>query len=114
VSGAAPADSSLAPYEAILEHAELELELAGAGDVAGLTALGGRWEALARELPPQPPTAAGSLLAQATLMHERSRIELLRLREELLADLARTKHARRTAAGYAGQLQRRPRLDRSA
>ena len=33
---------------------------------------------------------------------------------EVLADVASSSRARRAADGYAGQLQRRPRLDRSA
>jgi hypothetical protein len=47
-------------------------------------------------------------------MHERTCVELVRLRAALLADVATVKRARRTADGYAGQLQRRPRLDRRA
>ncbi|HXN39190.1 MAG TPA: hypothetical protein VN892_14210 [Solirubrobacteraceae bacterium] len=108
------ADGALAPYEAIVEHAELELELAGAGDLDGLTALGARWEQLESELPAHPPAAAGPLLERARLVHERTRIELLRLNEALLADLGTTSRARRTADGYAGQLLRRPRLNRTA
>jgi hypothetical protein len=48
------------------------------------------------------------------MIHERTRIELLRVRETLLADVATTARGRRAADGYAGQLRRRPRLDRSA
>jgi hypothetical protein len=114
MSRAAPREPSLEPYEALLEHAELELELAGRGDVAALTALGERWPELERALPPRAPAAAGSLLMQAGLMHERTRVELLRLRELVLSDLDVTGRARRTAEGYAGQLRRRPRLDASA
>jgi hypothetical protein len=108
------ADQALAPYEAIVEHAELELELAGAGDLDGLTALAARWEQLVSELPTDPPAAARPLLEQARLVHERTRVELLRLHEALLADMDTTTRARRTADGYAGQLRRRPRLNRTA
>jgi len=104
----------LAPYEAILEHAELELELAGQGEVESLIALAARWEELAAALPERPPAAAAALIERARLLHERSRIELLRLRDALLSQLATTARARRTAEGYAGQLPRRPRLDRNA
>jgi hypothetical protein len=114
VRSPAPGSSSLAPYEALLEHAELELELAGNGDVAGLTALGARWQELERALPSRAPAAAGPLLAQAGLVHERTRVELLRLREVLLSELDTTTRARRTSDGYAGQLRHRPRLDASA
>ena len=107
-------EAALAPYAAILEHAELELELAGRGDVDGLIGLAARWEQLTGGLPENPPAAARTLLERAGLIHERTRIELIRLREALLADVASSSRARRAADGYAGQLQRRPRLDRSA
>jgi hypothetical protein len=105
---------SLQPYEAIHEHAELELELAGRGEVERLGPLGERWEQLTRDLPDRPPAEAGSLLRQARLIHERTRIELIRLRESLLAEIGTSARARRAAQGYAGQLPRRSRLDRSA
>jgi hypothetical protein len=101
-------------YEEIHAHAELELELAGRGELAQLSALGIRWEQLIDGLPAQPPTAAAELLARARLIHERTRIELTRLRQALLAEIATTTRSRRTADGYAGRLPRRPRLDRSA
>lgn len=106
--------ASLRPYEEIHAHAELELELAGSGELDRLTVLGARWEELTAGLPAQPPPAAAKLLHQARLIHERTRIELSRLRDVLLSEMATTKQARRTADGYAGQLPRRPRLDRSA
>ena len=105
---------SLDPYEALCAHAELELELAGRGELDALAALSARWHALVRELPDTPPRAAGALLERAQLMHARTRVELVRMRELVLAELATTRRARRAADGYAGQLRRRPRLDRSA
>lgn len=110
--GEAPPE--LARYRAIYEHAEYELELAGRGEIAGLAALGARWDELIADLPAQPPVAAAELLEHARLMHERTRIELVRLREGLLSELSDAKRARRASDGYAGQLRRRPRLDRSA
>jgi hypothetical protein len=104
----------LSPYEALYAHAELELELAGRAEIESLAALGARWEELIAGLPPQPPAAAAELLQRAQLIHERTHIELSRLRGALLDELATTRRARRTANGYAGQLARRPRLDRSA
>jgi hypothetical protein len=101
-------------YEAINEHAELELELAGRGEIDRLAALGARWEELISGLPTQPPVSAAALLQRARMIHERTRIELLRARETLLSDLASTARGRRAADGYAGQLRRPPRLDRSA
>jgi len=117
VSPAAPgaaAEQLLAPYEAILAHAELELELAGAGRLDGLSRLTERWASLTENLPDVPPAAARPLLESAQLIHERTRIELMRMRESILADVAATSRGRRAAGGYAGQLARRPRLDRSA
>jgi hypothetical protein len=106
--------AALRPYEAIHEHAELELELAGRGEVEGLVALGQRWEELTGDLPASPPAAAAPLLRGARLIHERTHIELIRLRESLLAEIGTSARARRTADGYAGQLSRGPRVDRSA
>jgi hypothetical protein len=107
-------EPSLRPYEALCEHAELELELAGRGELDGLIALGARWAELTHDLPGPPPAAAAPLLERARLMHERTRVELIRMRDGLLSDLATTTRARRAAGGYAGRLQRRPRLDRRA
>jgi hypothetical protein len=113
-AGPVAKEVSLGAYEALNEHAELELELAGRGEIERLAALRTRWEELIRGLPARPPTAVAPLLERAQLIHQRTRIELLRLREALLEEIARTAQARRAADGYAGQLQRRARLDRSA
>jgi len=94
--------AELAPYAAILAHSELELELAGRGELTELAALGERWEQLVAGLPARPPAAGAQVLAKARLVHERTRVELLRLREGMLADLASTAQGKRTAAGYAG------------
>jgi hypothetical protein len=45
---------ALRPYEAIHEHAELELELVGRGEIGDMAALGERWEQLTRDLPARP------------------------------------------------------------
>lgn len=108
------AEVSLRRYEEIREHAELELELAGRGDLDGLVALGERWQELIAGLPAEAPETAGELLQRARLIHERTRVELTRLREALLSELGTASRTRRAADGYAGQLRRRPRLDRSA
>jgi len=108
------ARAALEPYQALLAHAELELELAGRGEVQALTALAARWQEITAELPERPPPLAAPLLARARLIHERTRIELQRLRESVLSELAANKHARRIAEGYAGHLPRRPRVDRCA
>jgi hypothetical protein len=104
----------LSRYQAIYEHAELELELAGRGELGPLAALGAYWEELTAGLPARPPAAAAELLERARLLHERTHIELVRLREALLSEVSTATRARRASDGYAGQLRRRPRLDRSA
>jgi len=104
----------LAPYEAIVAHAELELELAGRGDLDGLAGLGPRWDELEAGLPATAPPGALALLERARLIAERARIDLLRMREAVLADHAGTLHARRAADGYGRERPRTPYLDRSA
>jgi hypothetical protein len=117
VSRSAPGAGSQPPlsrYQAIYEHAELELELAGRGEIEPLLALGAHWEELIAGLPARPPAAAAELLERARLIHERTHIELVRLRDSLLSESSTATRARRASDGYAGQLRRRPRLDRSA
>ena len=106
--------TALTPYEALLEHAELELELAGRGEIEGLQALDGRWEQLVEQLPAAPPQGAEAVLERARLIHERTRIELIRLREALLAEFAAAGAAKRAADGYGGPRTSSPRVDRSA
>ena len=106
--------AALTPYEALLEHAELELELAGRGEVDALVALDGRWDALVAQLPAAPPSGAGAVLECARLMHERTRIELIRLRDSLLAEFATTGTAKRAAGGYGGPAPAVSRVDHSA
>ncbi len=105
---------SLDRYEAIHEHAELELELAGRGELERLEQLGRRWDELTSRLPAQPPAQALPLLERAKLIHERTRIELHRVRDRLLVDVATSTQAKRAAEGYGGHAQRRHSLDRSA
>ncbi len=104
----------LARYEAILAHTELELELAGRGDIDGLAALGEVWEELTADLPESPPPAARTLLERARLISERARIDLIRMREGLLVENAAALHAKRAADGYSRGLPRGSQLDRSA
>jgi hypothetical protein len=105
---------SPASYEALVDHAERELELVANGDVAGLLALGEDWDALVAALPAPPPASAADALERATMLHERAHIDLLRMRDGVLAEIATSSRARQTADGYAGQLRRRPRVDASA
>jgi hypothetical protein len=109
-----PLDATLDPYTAILELSERELELAGMGRIDDIHALGEEWRALVAELPARPPEAVRPLLERAVLAHERTHIELLRLREAMLCDVRATARASRAAHGYASQDRRRARrLDRS-
>ena len=105
---------ALEPYEALARHAELGLELAGRGDIAALRELGKRWGELTAALPAVPPAAAAPVIERARLLNERSRIELLRLRELLLGELSTLRRARRAADGYRAGLGPRQRLERSA
>lgn len=118
MSGPAPAErpqGDLGPYEAMIRHAELELELAGRGELEGLEALGERWEQLVAAAPSSPPPAAAPLLERARLIHERTRIDLERLREALLSDVSTATRASRAAAGYGGHLHpAAPQVERSA
>jgi hypothetical protein len=104
----------LVRYEAILAHAELELELAGRGDIDGLEALGESWLELMEPLPQSVPPAARALLERARLISERARIELIRMREAVLLDSAASLHAKRAADGYGRELRPEPQLSRSA
>jgi hypothetical protein len=108
------AQRELGPYEAIVAHAELELELAGRGDVEGLEANGARWDELAAGLPAGPPAGAGALLERASMLHERARIEQIRMREALLSDVAAAMRASRAAEGYGGCAPPTRQLDRRA
>lgn len=106
--------SELDSYAAILAHAELELELAGRGELGGLAQLAEKWDELIGGLPAAPPPAAAALIERARLINERASIELIRLREGLLAEQGVAMQACRAADGYGRELRRGPQLDRSA
>jgi hypothetical protein len=114
VSTEASCAPNLARYESILAHAELELELAGRGALGELDGLQRRWDELVADLPARAPEDAAPVLARARLVHERTRVELARVRDALLHDVAVAGRAKRTASGYAGPEQHAPALDRSA
>jgi hypothetical protein len=104
----------LARYETILAHAELELELAGRGDIEGLSVLGERWDELIAGLPATAPPAAAQLLERARLISERARIDLIRIRDGVLVEHAAALQAKRAVNGYGRELHGSPQLDRSA
>ncbi len=108
-------DPSLDPYEAILELAERELQLARDGRIEDLRSLAPQWDALTAGLPERPPASARTPLERAAALHERTSATLQCLREGLLCDMRTTARASRAAHGYAGQAPRRVhRLDHSA
>lgn len=104
----------LAPYRAILELAERELELATSGDLDDLEPLAAEWAALTAGLPERPPRQAQALIAQASALQRRARGELIRRRQEVLEDLAKVAQASRAGRGYTPQTRPRWQLDRSA
>ncbi len=105
----------LDPYEAILELAERELQLARDGRIEDLRSLASEWDALTAGLPERPPAYARTPLERAAALHERTSATLQCLREALLCDMRTTARASRTAHGYAGQASRRVhRLDHNA
>jgi hypothetical protein len=108
-------DSSPDPYAALLELSERELQLARDGRIEDLRALASQWDALAADLPAQPPASARTPLERAAALHERTSATLQCLREALLCDLRTTARASRAAHGYATQTPRRVhRVDHAA
>lgn len=103
-----------APYEALADLAERELELAGEGRLDDLVELAAQRAAIVARLSPNPPAAARSALLRAALTQERVTIELMRGRDELLAAIATLSTAQRVARGYASGHERRPQIDASA
>ncbi len=100
-------DTSPNPYEAILEFAERELQLARDGRIEDLRSLAPQWDALTADLPERPPASARTPLERAAALHERTSATLLCLREAMLCDLRTTARASRAAHGYAGHTPRR-------
>jgi hypothetical protein len=107
--------AALDPYEALLELAERELALARDGRIEDLRALAPEWDALAAQLPAQPPPSARGPLQRAAALHARTDATLRCLREAMLCDINSTARASRAAHGYArGAGRRIRRVDQSA
>jgi hypothetical protein len=106
--------SALAPYEAMLELIERELQLAGEARYDELAEVTAARAALAESLPEQPPQAAREPLERASLMQQRLTIELLRGREALMLALREVQHAQRAAHGYKPHRRVSKRVDASA
>jgi hypothetical protein len=89
------------PYHQLAELIELELQLVGERRFDELLALKRRRAELQDSLPATPPAAAGPELERCALLHRRVEIELRRVREAVLEELAGVRHAQRAAEGYA-------------
>jgi hypothetical protein len=106
--------ATAAPYEALLELIERELQLAGEGRFDELLKVAGARAALAATLPETPPAGARETLERAWLTQQRLTIELSRGREALLVELSKLERAQRAAHGYAPPRLRPPRVSASA
>jgi hypothetical protein len=103
-----------APYEALARMIERELELVGSGDYDALAALRSERDALISTLPEFPPASARPALQRAALMNKRVEIEILRVREALLLELANVERVGRTARGYSPPRQEVRRVEARA
>lgn len=108
-----PAET-LSHYAEMLHLAEEQVALASRGELTALQELTQRWDELARALPEHPPQEAAPLLERASVLSERLRAELQRVRETLLGELSGTARACRAAQGYALPAQGAHRIDHCA
>ncbi len=91
----------VAPYERIATLIERELQLVGERRFDELRDVSLERLALQHSLPPTPPAQAHDELLRCWRLNKRVEIELLRVREQLLLELAQVGRAQRAAAGYA-------------
>ncbi|HEX3690084.1 MAG TPA: hypothetical protein VHV28_10305 [Solirubrobacteraceae bacterium] len=99
---------SLDGYEALAALIERELQLVSERNFDELEALEEVRTALQSTLPATPPEEARATLERCRQLQKRVEIELLRVREVLLLDLGRVRHAQRAADGYAPVRRREP------
>jgi hypothetical protein len=97
---------SIEPYEALAALIERELQLVSERSFDELQALKDVRTELQSSLPATPPEAARATLERCRQLQKRVEIELLRVRELLLLELGRVRHAQRAADGYAPVRQR--------
>jgi hypothetical protein len=101
------------PYDALASLIERELELVGHRRLDELALLQQTRAALERALPETPPIEAGPALERCRILHKRVEIELIRVREMLLVELAHVRQAQRAASGYAPAMARPAAVDTS-
>ena len=99
---------SVQPYEALAALIERELQLVSERSFDELQTLKDVRAELQRSLPATPPEAARATLERCRQLQKRVEIELRRVREMLLLELGRVRHAQRAADGYAPVRQRVP------
>jgi hypothetical protein len=107
-------DPAAAPYEALAELSERELELLGEGRLEELADLWRVRDALIETLPETPPASAGAALERCALMHKRVQVEIVRVQEDVLRELAKVRRAQRMAHAYGAAGRRGPRFSASA
>ncbi|HWD76871.1 MAG TPA: hypothetical protein VG371_17170 [Solirubrobacteraceae bacterium] len=89
------------PYEELAALIEKELELVAARRFDELETVTRARADLQSSLPAVPPETARAELERCALLHRRVHIELQRVREAVLVELADVRQAQRAAKGYA-------------
>ena len=100
--------AELEPYEALATLIERELQLVSERSFDELRTLKAVRTELQESMPATPPEAARATLERCRQLQKRVEIELLRVREALLLELGRVRHAQRAADGYAPARRRSP------
>jgi hypothetical protein len=95
------AETPAQPYEHLVTLIERELALVGERRFDELLSVRGARAELQSSLPVTPPAEARGELERCALLHRRVEIELRRVRELVLLELADVHRAQRAAQGYA-------------
>lgn len=94
-------DGGADPYEQLAALLERELELVGDRRLDEMLAVRDVRSGLQDSLPAIPPPSARAALERSLMLHKRVEIELLRVREAILMELAQVQRGQRAARGYA-------------